>query len=103
MIRNVELHDAFAKTVEALTLGAHDDAFGHRRGAGRGRAAPPFDLIRHNRQEPNASSISVAQSFGISIPVSIAARMIEVPSGIEICLPSMDSETIFSDLERGVP
>ena len=44
MIRNVELHDAFAKTVEALTLGAHHDAFGHRRGAGRGRAAPPFDL-----------------------------------------------------------
>ena len=33
MIRNVELHDAFAKTVEALTLGAHHDAFGHRRGA----------------------------------------------------------------------
>ena len=45
----------------------------------------------------------MAQSFGISIPVSIAARMIEVPSGTEICLPSMESETIFSDLERGVP
>ena len=66
---------------------------------------PPRPSIstRHNRQEPNASSMSVAQSFGISIPVSIAARMIDVPSGIEICLPSMDSETIFSDLERGVP
>ena len=66
---------------------------------------PPRPSIstRHNRQEPNASSISVAQSFGISIPVSIAARMIDVPSGTEICSPSMNSETIFSDLERGVP
>src|SRR3954452_21946971 len=47
--------------------------------------------------------MSVAQSFGIWWPGSIAARMIEVPSGTVTWLPSMVSVTIVSDLERGVP
>ena len=47
--------------------------------------------------------MSVAQSFGICVPASIAARMIEVPSGTVTLLPSMVSVTIVSDLERGVP
>ena len=44
---------------------------------------PPRPSIstRQTRQEPKAFSMSVAQSFGISIPASIAARMIEVPAG----------------------
>ena len=44
---------------------------------------PPRPSIstRQSRQEPNASRLSVAQSFGISVPISMAARMIEVPSG----------------------
>ena len=44
---------------------------------------PPRPSIstRQTRQEPKASSMSVAQSFGISTPASIAARMIDVPSG----------------------
>ena len=41
----------------------------------------PSISTRHRRQEPKASSMSVAQSFGICVPSSIAARMIEVPSG----------------------
>ena len=68
-----------------------------------GVPARPSISTRQSRQEPNASSMSVAQSFGISMPVSIAARMIEVPSGTVTCLPSIVSVTVFSDLERGVP
>src|ERR1700754_791077 len=63
----------------------------------------PSISIRHGRQEPKASTISVAHSFGICVPASIAARMIEVPSGTLTLWPSMVSVTIVSDLERGVP
>jgi len=41
----------------------------------------PSISTRHMRQEPKAFSMSVEQSFGIFVPTSIAARMIEVPSG----------------------
>src|SRR5450432_3449414 len=47
--------------------------------------------------------MSVAQSFGIRVPASIAARMIEVPSGTVTVWPSMVSVIMDSDLERGVP
>ena len=49
-----------------------------RRPACRSR---PSISTRQSRQEPKASTMSVAQSFGILVPISIAARMIEVPSG----------------------
>ena len=65
--------------------------------------ARPSISTRHSRQEPKASTMSVAQSFGICVPASIAARMIEVPSGTVTLLPSMVSVTIVSDFERGVP
>ena len=66
---------------------------------------PPLPSIstRQSRQEPNASSISVAHSFGISVPASIAARMIDVPSGTVTCLPSMVRVTVFSAFAFGVP
>src|SRR5580704_3997240 len=47
--------------------------------------------------------MSVAQSFGICVPASIAARMIEVPSGTVMLLPSIVSVTVSADVERGVP
>ena len=47
--------------------------------------------------------MSVAHSFGICVPASMAARMIEVPAGTVMLWPSMVSVTIVSDLERGVP
>jgi len=65
--------------------------------------ARPSISIRHSRQEPNASTMSVAQSFGICVPACIAARMIEVPSGTVTLFPSMVSVTMVSDLESGVP
>ena len=68
-----------------------------------GVPARPSISIRHMRQDPNASTMSVAQSFGIWVPASIAARMIEVPSGTVTLWPSMVSVTMVSDLERGVP
>jgi hypothetical protein len=68
-----------------------------------GVPARPSISIRQSRQEPKASTMSVAQSFGICVPASIAARMIEVPSGTVTLWPSMVSVTIVSDLERGVP
>ena len=37
------------------------------------------------------------------MPASIAARMIEVPSGTVTAKPSMVSETVFSALDAGVP
>ncbi|MBA7702542.1 hypothetical protein ES703_111311 [subsurface metagenome] len=68
-----------------------------------GVPARPSISIRQRRQEPKASTMSVAHSFGICVPASIAARMIEVPSGTVTLLPSMVSVTIVSDLQRGVP
>ena len=47
--------------------------------------------------------MSVAQSFGMAVPISIAARMIDVPCGTVICWPSMLSVTDVSDFARGVP
>ncbi|MGY3124984.1 hypothetical protein ACVWXQ_008921 [Bradyrhizobium sp. S3.14.4] len=68
-----------------------------------GVPARPSISTTQRRQEPNASTMSVAQSFGIWWPASIAARMIEVPSGTVTWFPSMVSVTIVVDLERGVP
>src|ERR1700688_824779 len=65
--------------------------------------ARPSISIRHIRQDPKASTMSVAQSFGICVPASIAARMIEVPSGTVMLLPSIVSVTLPADFERGVP
>ena len=41
----------------------------------------PSTSTRQSRQDPNAPSVSVAHSLGISMPAVAAARMIEVPSG----------------------
>ena len=68
-----------------------------------GVPARPSISIRQSRQEPNASTMSVAHNFGICVPASMAARMMEVPSGTVTLLPSMVSVTIASDFERGVP
>src|SRR5689334_15193102 len=68
-----------------------------------GVPARPSISTRQSRQEPNASTMSVAQSFGIWWPASMAARMIEVPPGTVTMLPSMLSVTMVSDLETGVP
>ena len=68
-----------------------------------GVPARPLISTRQSRQEPKDSSMSVAQSFGILVPTSIAARMMDVPSGTCVSMPSMVRVTILSDREAGVP
>jgi hypothetical protein len=63
----------------------------------------PSISMRQSRHEPKLSSMSVAQSFGIAVPISIAARMMEVPSGTVTATPSIVRVTCLSDLEAGVP
>ena len=63
----------------------------------------PSISTRHSRQEPNASSVSVAHSLGMSTPASAAARMTDVPSGTETRSPSTSSETVAGPSLAGVP
>src|SRR5260221_502508 len=68
-----------------------------------GVPARPSISTRQRRHEPKASSESVAQSFGTLMPASIAARMIDVPSGTDTVKPSMVKLTVLSVLAAGVP
>ncbi len=63
----------------------------------------PSISTRHNRQDPKASMLSLAHSFGTEIPISAAARMMLVPSGTVTSKPSIVSVTIVLDFEAGVP
>jgi hypothetical protein len=63
----------------------------------------PSTSTRHMRHEPKAFSMSVAQSLGIWIPASRAARMIEVPAGVVTLRPSMVRLTVSPDCASGVP
>ena len=63
----------------------------------------PSISTRHTRQEPKEFSVSVAQSLGIFTPASIAARMIDVPSGTVISWLSMVRVTCFVETLTGVP
>ncbi len=63
----------------------------------------PSISTRHRRQLPKLFSESVAQSFGTLMPASIAACMMEVPSGTVTSWPSMLSVTVFVDVTAGVP
>ena len=63
----------------------------------------PSISTRQRRQEPKASTLSVAQSLGILIPASIAARMTDVPCGTVTSNPSTLSVTGVFDVASGVP
>ena len=63
----------------------------------------PSISTRQRRHDPKLSSMSVAQSFGMVVPISMAARMMEVPAGTVTSTPSIDSVTISSDFEAFVP
>ena len=62
----------------------------------------PSISTTHRRQEPNASILSLAQSFGTMIPASAAARMTDVPSGTVISNPSTVTVT-GAPTRAGVP
>ena len=63
----------------------------------------PSISTRQRRQEPNASSVSVAQSFGTVMPASMAARMMEVPAGTVTLCPSIVRVTCSGKSLGGVP
>jgi len=63
----------------------------------------PAISTRQRRQEPKASTESVAQSLGTWMPASIAARMIDVPAGTLTAAPSIVSVTCSVALLGGVP
>ena len=68
-----------------------------------GVPARPSISTRHTRHEPNASSESVAHSFGMRIPAAIAARITEVPAGTVTSCPSIVSVTCSVAALAGVP
>src|SRR5262249_21753377 len=63
----------------------------------------PSISTRQRRQEPKASRLSVAQSFGTLVPISMAGRMIEVPAGTVTGWPSISSGTSWVAILAGVP
>ena len=63
----------------------------------------PSISTTHNRQEPNASRLSVAHSLGTSRPACAAARITEVPGGTATATPSTVSSTVASPERAGVP
>jgi hypothetical protein len=62
----------------------------------------PSISTRHNRHEPQASSESVAHSFGTMTPASVAARITEVPAATVTSRPSIVSVTAAPS-RLGVP
>ena len=101
MIGNIKLHHALADIFQTLGLSMDDQPFHCGCRAGGRSAIAAFNLDRQRRQEPNASTMSEAQSFGTFIPASMEARMIEVPSGTVTSFPSMVSVIIFSEVTGG--
>src|SRR5258708_39624228 len=68
-----------------------------------GGPARPSISTRQRRQAPNASTMSVAHSFGIFVPISMAARMIYVcPGAVSAGLSELRMRGL-SSLQRGHP
>ena len=63
----------------------------------------PSISTRQRRHDPNGSSESVAQSFGIGIPASLAARRTEVPAGTQTSWPSTLTVIVSLPTLAGVP
>src|SRR5690625_2163355 len=68
-----------------------------------GAPARPSTSTTHRRQEPKASTLSVAQSFGIWMPSLAAARITLVPGGTVTSKPSIVRVTLPGSAEAGVP
>src|ERR1700683_4545049 len=63
----------------------------------------PSISTRQRRHDPKASTLSVAQSFGIGLSIRAAAAMTDVPGGTVPWRPSMVSVTVASPVRIGVP
>ena len=89
MVGNVEFHHAAADVLQPLVCVVHDHAGPTGVVQEDGVPARPSISTRQSRHEPKASTMSVGQRFGISMPASIEARMIDVPSGTVTSNPSI--------------
>ena len=63
----------------------------------------PSISTRHKRHEPKLFRLSVAQSFGIDVPCSAAARITLVPAGTVTARPSIVQLTMSLVRLAGVP
>ena len=63
----------------------------------------PSISTTQSRHDPNASRLSVAHSFGMSMPACLAARITDVPAGTCTAMPSIVTSTVASPRRAGVP
>src|ERR1700722_20068491 len=63
----------------------------------------PSISIRQRRHEPKASTLSVAQSFGMGLSIRAAAAITDVPGGTLTWRPSMVNVTVAAPVRIGVP
>src|SRR5258708_12658331 len=63
----------------------------------------PSISTRQRRQDPKASTLSVAQSLGIGLSIIAAAAMTEVPGETLTWRPSMVSVTVAAPVRIGLP
>ena len=103
MIGEIQFHHAAAHAAHALARGGHLHAGRHRRGTGCRCASAALDLEQAHATRRRMHPAMVAQSFGILIPASIAACMIDVPAGTVTSCPSMVSVTCSVAVLSGVP
>ena len=88
-----------SRTVSVWVLTTMPSAHGVVHEAGTPLA--PSTSTRHIRQDPNASSESVAHSFGMATPASVAARITDVPAGTSTWRPSMVTAPSRRSPDRG--
>ena len=89
MVGEIKLHHSPPQPFEPGRLGA--TTMPSSAGVVQEAGVPlrPSISTRHSRQEPNASRLSVAQSFGIGLSTSAAAAITDVPAGTLTFRPSM--------------
>src|SRR6202167_1123580 len=63
----------------------------------------PSISTRQRRHDPKASTLSVAQSFGIGLSIIAAAAITDVPGGTLTWRPSMVSLAVDAPVRMGVP
>ena len=63
----------------------------------------PSISTMHIRQDPNERRLSVAQSLGMEMSTSAAARMMDVPSATWTDTPSISALTVVVAVLGGVP
>jgi len=63
----------------------------------------PSISTMHRRHDPNDSRLSVAQSLGMGMPASAAARRTDVPSTVSTWTPSISRATVLVPVLGGVP